>query len=186
VNPIYATFDVDERVILNALQDVPGAFGDRSRIDRIPVRMGTVTSDGTPYQGRLQLIDNQVDASSGTIRVRARFDNGQGQLIPGQFARLWLGRAKSSALLLVAERAIGTDQSRRFVMVVGSDNKASYREVTLGPSVDGLRSVSAGLQPGERVVVDGLQRVKPGALVAPHPVSMKAPLEAAAPATKQS
>jgi len=172
VNPIYASFDVDEQVVLRALQDVPGADGERGRIDLIPVRMGTVLSEGAPYEGKLQLIDNQVDMRSGTIRVRARFDNAQGTLIPGQFAKLRLGRAKTEPALLITERAVGTDQSKKYVLVVGEDNKASYREVTLGASVDGLRIVSSGLKPDERVVVNGLQRVKPGSLVAPQQVPM--------------
>jgi multidrug efflux system membrane fusion protein len=168
VNPIYASFDVDEQVVLRALRDVPGAGGDRSRIDLIPVRMGTAADEGTPHEGRLQLIDNQVDLRSGTIRVRARFDNPQGALIAGQFAKLRLGHAKASQALLISERAVGTDQNKKFVLVVGSDNKAAYREVTLGASVDGMRIVTSGLDANERIVVNGLQRVKPGTLVAPQ------------------
>lgn len=171
VSPIYASFDVDEQVVARALQDVAGPEGDRSRIDRIPVRMGTVATDGAPYEGKLQLIDNKVDTRSGTVRVRARFDNARGELIPGQFARMQLGRAKATEALLISDRAVGTDQSKKFVMVVGPDNKAIYREVTLGPMVDGLRIVKSGLQPNERILVSGLQRVKPGTLVAPQEAS---------------
>jgi multidrug efflux system membrane fusion protein len=175
VDPIYASFDVDEKVVLRALQDVPGADADRSRIDRIPVRMGTVSTEGAPLEGKLQLIDNMVDARSGTVRVRATFDNPRGALIPGQFARLRLGRAKNSDQLLISERAVGTDQNKKFVIVVGNDNKATYREVMLGASVDGLRIVTDGLQPGERILVSGLQRVRPGTLVAPQQVPMTPP-----------
>jgi multidrug efflux system membrane fusion protein len=179
VSPIYASFDVDEQVVLRALQDVPGTEGDRSRIDRIPVRMGTAATEGTPYEGKLQLIDNQVDARSGTVRVRATFDNPLGSLIPGQFAKLRLGRAKATPQLLITERAVGTDQNKKFVLVVGSDNKATYREVMLGASIDGLRIVTAGLQPNERIVVSGLQRVRPGTLVAPQATSMSSPSDVA-------
>jgi multidrug efflux system membrane fusion protein len=142
--------------------------------------MGTAATDGTPYEGKLQLIDNQVDLRSGTIRVRARFDNGQGTLIPGQFAKLRLGRAKASQQLLITERAVGTDQNKKFVLVIGDDNKVAYREIVLGASVEGLRIVTAGLNPGERIVVSGLQRVKPGALVAPQDTAMAVPSGAAA------
>jgi multidrug efflux system membrane fusion protein len=83
-----------------------------------------------------------------------------------------MGRAKPSAALLITERAVGTDQSKKFVMVVGDDNKAAYREVVLGPSVDGLRIVLSGLKADERIVVNGLQRIRPGSLVAPQPVPM--------------
>ena len=179
VSPIYASFDVDELVVTHALQDVPGAGSDRGRLDVIPVRMGTAASEGTPYEGKLQLIDNQVDQRSGTIRVRARFDNADGVLIPGQFAKLRLGRAKATPALLISERAVGTDQNKKFVLVVGNDNKATYREVTLGSSIDGLRVVTAGLRADERIVVSGLQRVHPGSLLAPQQASMTAQSETA-------
>jgi multidrug efflux system membrane fusion protein len=174
VSPIYASFDADEQVIVKALKDLPGGAGARGRIDTIPVQMGTAATDGTPYVGKLQLIDNQVDARSGTVRVRAAFDNLDGALIPGQFARIRMGQARSDTALLVSERAIGTDQSKKFVMVVGNDNKAAYREVALGASVNGLRVVTKGLQPGDRVVVNGLQHIRPGALVVPQSVTMDA------------
>ena len=134
--------------------------------------MGTGTSDGTPYKGRMQLIDNQVDARSGTVRVRAVFDNADGRLIPGQFARLLMGQPKAEPALLISERAVGTDQNKKFVMVVDKDSKAEYREVALGVSIDGMRVVTGGLHAGERIVVKGLQRVRPGALVAPEVVAM--------------
>ena len=109
--------------------------------------MTTATSNGTPFQGHLQLIDNQVDARSGTVRVRAVFDNADGHLMPGQFARLRMGQPKTEPALVISERAVGTDQSKRFVMVVDADSKAAYREVTLGASVDGLRVVRTACRP---------------------------------------
>ena len=174
VSPIYAGFDVDEQVLVKSLNGLPGGASARAQISRIPVHMGTAGSDGTPFEGRLQLVDNQVDARTGTVRVRAVFDNNDGLLMPGQFARLRMGQATTTPALLVSERAIGTDQSKRYVMGVGDDNKASYREVTLGASVGGLRIVNGGLQAGERIVVNGLQRIRPGALVAPTATTMEA------------
>src|SRR3954453_3809069 len=115
-----------------------------SGVDRIPVRMSTATSDDS-FEGKLQLIDNQVDARTGTVRVRAVFDNADGRLIPGQFARLRMGQAKTEPALAVSERAIGTDQDKKYVLVVDADNKAVYREIILGPAVDGLRVVTQGL-----------------------------------------
>jgi membrane fusion protein, multidrug efflux system len=179
VSPIYASFDADEQVVTRALQDVQGAGGARGQIERIPVQMGTAATTDTPFNGRLQLVDNQVDAKSGTVRVRAVFDNADGSLMPGQFAKLRLGQVKNDAALLINERAVGTDQNKKFVMVVGNDNKAAYREVTLGAHANGLRIVTSGLQPQERVIVNGLQRVRPGALVAPQPVPMEIKAEAA-------
>ena len=148
--------------------------------ERIPVQMGTTMSEGTPFKGGLQLIDNQVDVRSGTVRVRAKFDNADGSLMPGQFARIRMGHAEPQRALMVSERAVGTDQDKKFVMVVGTDNKVSYREITLGEMADGLRVVTSGLKEGERIVVKGLQRVRPGALVAPEQVSMDGSAIAAA------
>ena len=162
VNPMYASFDADEHVVLRALQD-----GQKA----IAVEAETVTNGGKQLRGRLQLIDNQVNTRSGTVRVRAVFDNKDGSLIPGQFVKIRMGRAKAEPALLVSERAIGTDQDKRFVFVVGPDDKAIWRQVTLGGTANGQRIVTAGLEPGERIVVNGLQRVRPGAQLAPQPAA---------------
>ncbi|WP_341923029.1 efflux RND transporter periplasmic adaptor subunit [Polaromonas sp. YR568] len=175
VSPIYASFDADEQVVAKALKDV--SSGGERKLERIPVQMGTAATSDTPFEGKLQLVDNQVDAKSGTVRARAVFDNKDGQLMPGQFARIRMGQATQATALLVNERAVGTDQNKKFVLVVGADNKAAYREVTLGASVNGLRVVKNGLAPNERIVVNGLQRVRPGALVAPQQVEMSAKAE---------
>src|SRR5512134_1105419 len=159
VNPMYASFDADEHVVLRALQD-----GQKA----IAVEAETVTNGGKQLRGRLQLIDNQVNTRSGTVRVRAVFDNKDGSLIPGQFVKIRMGRAKAEPALLVSERAIGTDQDKRFVFVVGPDDKAIWRQVTLGGTANGQRIVTAGLEPGERIVVNGLQRVRPGTQLAPQ------------------
>ena len=178
VSPIYASFDADEQVVAKALKDVGGNGGPASRsLERIPVQMGTAASSDTPFEGKLQLVDNQVDARSGTVRARAVFDNKDGQLMPGQFARIRMGQATKGSALLINERAVGTDQNKKFVLVVGADNKAVYREVTLGAAVNGLRVVKGGLSANERIVVNGLQRIRPGALVAPQVVEMSAKAE---------
>ena len=178
VSPIYASFEADEQVVVRALQGVQGVQASgasaRTLLERIPVQMGTAADHDTPYRGRLQLVDNQVDARSGTVRVRAVFDNADGRLMPGQFARLRMGQAQAARALLVSERAIGTDQDKKFVMVVDGNQRAQYREVRLGAHVDGLRIVTGGLQPGDRVVVNGLQRIRPGSLVEPKAVAMDA------------
>lgn len=179
VSPIYASFDTDEQIVVRALDSLEGGKGGRTRIDRIPVQMGTGTAGRTPHAGHLQLIDNQVDARSGTVRVRAVFDNADGALMPGQFARIRMGQAQSTSAVLINERAVGTDQNKKFVMVVGEGNKAEYREVQLGAPVDGLRVVTSGLKSGERIVVNGLQRVRPGAVIAPQDVPMAAKTELA-------
>ncbi len=184
VSPIYASFDADEQVVAKALQDIGKDGGSARKLERIPVQMGTAASTDTPFEGRLQLVDNQVDAKSGTVRARAVFDNKDGQLMPGQFARVRMGQATKTEALLINERAVGTDQSKKFVLVVGADNKAEYREVTLGAAINGLRVVKSGLQANERIVVNGLQRVRPGALVAPQMVEMSAKTELGGKAVK--
>jgi multidrug efflux system membrane fusion protein len=155
---------------LNALGDDASA----SKTGRIPVKMGTATSNGLPFEGHMQLIDNQVDARSGTVRVRAIFDNKDGRLIPGQFVRLQMGQPKTERAMMINERAVGTDQNKKYVMVVNKENKAEYREVALGVAVDGLRVVTSGLKPGEQIVVKGLQRIRPGSPVAPEVIAMDA------------
>jgi multidrug efflux system membrane fusion protein len=174
VNPIYASFDADEQVVLRALKDLPGGASARAALERIPVQVGTSATSDTPYRGRLQLVDNQVDAGSGTIRLRAALANRDGSLIPGQFVRVRMGQARTTRAVLVSERAVGTDQEKKFVLVVGPDNKAQYREVTLGASSGGLRIVERGLQAGERIVVNGLHRVRPGVVVQPQAATMEA------------
>ncbi|QUS39770.1 efflux RND transporter periplasmic adaptor subunit [Tardiphaga alba] len=170
VNPVYASFNADEQVVSRALKTLADEKtpGD---IDRIPVQMTTIT-DGAPLKGRMQFIDNQVDPRSGTVRVRAVFDNHDGRLMPGQFARLSMGQPKPEQTLLISERAVGTDQNKKFVMVVDGKDKAEYREVQLGASVDGMRIIVGGLKAGERIVVNGLQRVRPGVTIKPEMVAM--------------
>ena len=182
VDPMYASFDADEQIVAQALQGLQSAskgHSTRALIETIPVQMGVGTSGGTPYAGHLQLIDNQVDAKSGTVRVRAVFGNVDGTLMAGQFARIRMGQPQTTQAVLINERAVGTDQSKKFVLVIGADNKAEYREVQLGAPVDGLRVVTSGLKAGERIVVNGLQRVRPGVVVAPQDVPMNAKAELA-------
>lgn len=174
VSPIYASFDADEAAVAKALAGLPGGAGQRGRLGQIPVRMSTGDSGGVERTGALQLVDNQVDAQSGTVRLRAVFDNADGALMPGQFAQLQLGQAQKVDALLINERAVGTDQNKRYVWVVGADHKTVYREVTLGAAVNGLRVVASGLKAGEQIVVNGLQRVRPGVEVAPQVVPMDA------------
>ena len=170
INPIYASFNADEQVVARALKTLADEKTPAD-IDRIPVHMVTGGSDAA-LKGHMQFIDNQVDAKSGTVRVRAVFDNADGRLMPGQFARLSMGQPKPEQTLLVSERAVGTDQNKKYVMVVDDKDKAEYREVTLGVSVEGLRVVLSGLKAGERIVVNGLQRVRPGVQIKPEMVAM--------------
>ena len=164
---IYADFDVDEQTYV---QSIHARAGTTDQQQKIPVEL-TLSGDGHVYKGFIQSFDNRINTGSGTIRARARFDNADGALVPGMFVSVRLADAGDSAVLLVPERAIGTDQSKKFVYVVDRNGKAAFREITLGQSVDGSRVVASGLQPGERVIVDGIQHIVPGALVQAQDIS---------------
>lgn len=168
VDPIYASFSASEGMVARALAELPAADGAVPALEQIPVEVGTLADEGTPIKGKLQLVDNQVDASSGTIGVRAVFDNPGGKLIPGQFVRVRMGQPKAETKILVSERAIGTDQDKKFVFVVDAENKVSYRPVQLGIAEGGDRVIENGLAVGDKIVVNGLQRIRPGAVVAPQ------------------
>jgi multidrug efflux system membrane fusion protein len=151
------------------------------------VKIGLANEDGFPHEGKLEFVDNQLDTRTGSIRLRATFENKDRSLAPGLFARVSLGGGEAKAdSLLINERAVGTDQNRKFVFVVGADSKAEYRPVKLGPVIDGLRVVRDGLKPGEKIVINGLQRVRPGAPVTAETVQMDFdPTAAAAAAGKK-
>jgi membrane fusion protein, multidrug efflux system len=172
VNPIYASFNADENVVAKALGTLTAEANATAHVEKIPVEMSTAINEGAWRPGTLQFVDNKVDVGSGTVRLRATFDNGDGRLIAGQFVRVRLAQPRSAPVIAVSERAIGTDQDKKYVMVVSSDNKTAYREVKLGAMTDDLRIVTNGLNAGDRVIVAGLQHVKPGDEVAPEPVAM--------------
>jgi len=165
VSPIYAAFDVDEQTYLSHVAPVRDQ-------EAIPVRLGLANEDGFPRDGVVEHVDNRMDAVSGTIRVRARFDNPDGFLVPGLYARVRVGGTAPYDALLVDERAIGTDQDKKFVLVVAADDRVEYRRVVPGPRHGGLRVVTDGLQAGDRVVVNGLQHARPGMVVQPRTVAM--------------
>jgi multidrug efflux system membrane fusion protein len=161
-NPVYAAFEADEASFLK--------FKMRNGLG---VQIGLANEQGFPHRGRIEFVDNRVDPQSGTVRMRAVLGNKDGRFTPGLFARVRLGDTDSPRkAVLVADRAIGTDQSKRFVLVVNGENKAEYREVRIGRVIEGLRVIESGLEAGEVIVVNGLQRVRPGAPVTPQPVQM--------------
>ncbi len=168
VDPIYASFSANEQTVTQALSELPATGGIVPPVEQIPVQIGTASDNGTPIKGKLQLIDNEVDAASGTVSVRAVFDNPGGRLIPGQFVRVRMGQPKAENKIVIDDRAVGTDQDKKFVFVVDGENKVNYRQVQLGSVVDGQRVIENGLKAGEKIVVNGLQRIRPGAVVAPQ------------------
>lgn len=168
VDPIYAGFNVSEETVAKALAALPASDGALPPIEQIPVEVGTLADEGTPIHGKLQLIGNEVDAASGTINVRAVFDNPGGRLIPGQFVRIRMGEPRAENKILVSEKAIGTDQDKKFVFVVENGNKVAYRPVVLGSLSGSERIVESGLNAGDRIVINGLQRIRAGAVVDPQ------------------
>jgi multidrug efflux system membrane fusion protein len=162
---IYASFDGDERTYLRLAKRARGSAP-------VAVRVGLAGEEGFPHEGRLEFVDNQFDTGTGSVRLRAVFANEDRSMAPGLFARVQVGGGDARKELLISDRAVGTDQGYKFVYVVDAQGKAEQRQVTLGPVVDGLRVVRSGLKPGEHVVVNGLQRVKPGAPVKAQAVPM--------------
>lgn len=170
VDPIHLYFDMDEptlQVLQKAVRDgkLKGPMEGE-----IPLLMGLTTDEGHPYRGKLDFIENQVDANTGTIRVRGVFSNpkserGPRALSPGFFARVRLPLGEPRKAVLVSERAIGRDQGSAFVYVVSPEHEVIYRRVKLGALHDGMRVIADGLTAGEKIVTNGLQRVRPGSKV---------------------
>jgi RND family efflux transporter MFP subunit len=173
MDKIYVEFESDEQVYLKYAALTRAGERGNARNSHLPVWVGLADEKGTPHKGEMVFLDNALDAQTGTIRARALLDNHDRRFTPGLFARVKLeGSAKYDALL-INDSAVGTDQSMRYVFAVGPDNKVEYRAVKLGPVVDdGLRVVREGLKPGELIVVNGLQRVRPGVTIAPQKIAM--------------
>lgn len=178
LDPIYVYFDVDERTMLQIRDQArsslpPAATQPDFRSLKAPVYIGLANEEGYPHRGVLDFADNKVDPTTGTIRVRGTFDNSQRTFKPGLFARVRVPLGRPAKLLLVIDRAIATDQNTKFVYVVDDKNTAEHRPVKLGRlEDDGLRVITEGLRPGDRVIVTGIQRAKPGKPVAPQLVDM--------------
>ncbi|PLP86040.1 efflux transporter periplasmic adaptor subunit [Pseudomonas sp. FFUP_PS_473] len=175
---VYAYFDADERVYLKYSQ----LARDGQRGQSTPVYLGLSNEQGNPHLGQMNFVDNQVNPKTGTIRGRAVFDNRDGQFTPGLYARLKLVGSATYSAVLINDEAVGTDLGKKFVLVMDKDNKADYRAVELGPKLEGLRIVRSGLTKDERIVVKGLQRVRPGSPVTPQdtPMASEATLAALA------
>ncbi|MEE3634406.1 efflux RND transporter periplasmic adaptor subunit [Pseudomonas sp. AL 58] len=175
---VYAYFDADERVYLKYSQ----LARDGQRGQSTPVYLGLSNEQGNPHLGQMNFVDNQVNPKTGTIRGRAVFDNRDGQFTPGLYARLKLVGSATYSAVLINDEAVGTDLGKKFVLVMDKDNKADYRAVELGPKLEGLRIVRSGLNKDERIVVKGLQRVRPGSPVTPQdtPMASEATLAALA------
>lgn len=155
LDPLYAAFHADEHTYLRY-------FGGRAGDESVQVQVGLAGEEGFPHAGRLYSVDNRLDTRSGTIRMRALVDNADGRMIPGLQARIRIQASSVYPAVLVDETAIGTDQDRRYVLVVDGEGHVQYRQLELGSRQGRQRVVRAGLAPGDRIIVEGAGRVRPG------------------------
>jgi RND family efflux transporter MFP subunit len=182
VDPIYVSFQGDEQGFLNFM-NYARKGGDAEATH--PVFVGLANEEGYPHQGAIAFVDNEIDGATGTVRARGRLDNHNREFTPGMFARVKVVGAKTFPALLINESAVGTDQGLKYVLRVGNDNTIEYRQVKLGPVVDGLRVVREGLNVGDTIVVNGLQHVRPGMTITPQRVAMGEENLKAAPANSK-
>ena len=168
VNPVYVYASVDEDTILKFNRLVDAKELGNTDGGKIPVELQLADETDFPHRGAIESFDNQLDPDTGSILLRAVFPNDDGRIVPGLFARIRIPLSEKHSALLVQESAIGTDQANKFVLTLTSTNTVAYQPVTLGPIIDGKRVVRTGLAPGEEIVVNGLQRVRPGMPVSPE------------------
>jgi RND family efflux transporter MFP subunit len=162
VNPVYVNADIDEDAYLKFSELVRAKkLGDDDG-GKIPVALELADEQGFPHLGHIESFDNQLNPGTGSILLRAVFQNNDGSIVPGLFARIRIPLSDRHSALLVDERAIGTDQSQKFVLTLTPTNTVAYQPVQLGPLVDGQRIIRSGLQAGDEIVVNGLERVRPG------------------------
>jgi RND family efflux transporter MFP subunit len=174
IDPVYVRFEGDEAAYLAQVRRARQNGADPRSAEQL-VWVGLANEEGYPHQGELVFTDNELDPHTGTIRARARLSNHERLFTPGLFARVRLGDGATHTAILIDDRAVGTDQTRRFVYVLKPDNSVEFRPVELGPLHEGLRVVRAGLEPGERIIVNGLMRVRPGITVSPRLAAMRQP-----------
>jgi multidrug efflux system membrane fusion protein len=185
LDPIYVYFDVDEQTYLKYAR-VTQSHGTSSHDLRSAAQLGLADEDGFPHVGQVSFVDNQVSSSTGTIRLRATFPNKNLALTPGLFARIRLQGGGAHSACLARDEAVVTDLNQKYVFVLGKNNTLEYRPVKLGPMTEGLRVVRDGLRNGDVIVVNGLQRVRPGAAVNPKKVPMAGQISAPGGTSTQS
>jgi multidrug efflux system membrane fusion protein len=174
MDPIYLYFDADEQSYLRYTQMARSGERPNSRDSGNPVQVGLANEEGFPHAGTVDFVDNQLNPQTGTIRARAVLQNKDGQFTPGMFARVQLLGSGEYSAILIDDRAVNTDQSQKYVLLLGANNQVEYRKVKLGRVIDGLRVVREGLKSGDVIIVNGAQRVHPGVTVTPQRVNMGA------------
>lgn len=168
VSPVYVYVDIDEATLLKFNNLTRANKLETNGDGRIPVELQLVDEQTFSNHGYIESLDNRLDPNTGSIILRAAFPNSDGRIVPGLFARVRIPLSERRPALLVDERAVGTDQAQKYVLTLTQTNTVAYQSVTLGPAIDGKRIVRAGLQGGEQIVVNGLQRVRPGMPVTPQ------------------
>jgi RND family efflux transporter MFP subunit len=168
VNPVYVHADIDEDTLLKFNELVYSKKLGTTADGKIPVELELADEDNFPHQGYIESFDNKLDPDTGSILLRAVFPNDDGRIVPGLFARIRIPLSERHNALLISERSIGTDQANKFVLTLSPTNTVQYQAVELGPLVDGKRVVRSGLAVGEKIVVNGLARVRPGMPVTPQ------------------
>jgi RND family efflux transporter MFP subunit len=182
LNPIHCVFDANEQEYLKYTRLAASGRRPSSRDVPNPVRVALADEREFRHEGRMDFVDNRIDPLTGTMRGRAILDNPDGLLVPGLFVRVRLIGETRAGTVLIPDAAIGTDQANRVVYVVDDKNVVVMRIVTTGRLIDGLRVIASGLSGDERIVVKGVQRVRPGSTVSPHEVDLSASAPASAPA----
>jgi RND family efflux transporter MFP subunit len=168
VNPVYVYADIDEDSLLKFNALVQSGKIETNGDGQIPIELQLADESNFPHRGHIESFDNRVDPNTGSILLRAVFSNGDGRIVPGLFARIRVPLSDRHPALLVSERAIGTDQAQKYVLTLTASNTVAYTAVTLGPAVDGRRIIRSGLQPGEKIIVNGMERIRPGMPVTPQ------------------
>jgi RND family efflux transporter MFP subunit len=168
VNPVYVYANIDEDTYLKFSRLVSAKKLGNTQDGKVPVQLQLADESDFPHQGCIESFDNRLDPDTGSILLRAVFNNDQDRIVPGLFARIRIPLSEKHEALLVDDRAIGTDQANKFVLALTQTNTVAYQAVTLGPLVDGKRVVRTGLEAGQEIVVNGLQRVRPGMAVSPE------------------
>ena len=172
VDPIYAYFNVDERTVQKIFHQIKRGELQDPRASAIPVYLQLESETGFPHEGVIDFVDNSFSASTGTLQVRGRFRNDEGSLYPDAFVRIRVAGTPKHDAILITDRAVGTDQGQKFVLLVDSNSVVQVRPVELGPVVDGLRVVRNGPGPDDHVIVDGLLNARPGSKVTAQPGDM--------------
>lgn len=166
-DPIYAYFDVNERTVLRLRRMIRAGQIEAADDAAVEVQVSLADEDDFKHRGTIDFLDNQLDVNTGTQRVRAVIPNKEGLLSPGLFVRLRFPVGPEREAILVQEEALGTDQGQRFLYVLNDQDEVAYRRVKVGLLDKGRREIEDGIKPGDRVVVNGLQRIRPGDKVAP-------------------